>query len=122
VWFAVVTDTHEDVARIRALNKRIDWTTTEFLVHAGDAFHWLDSEDQLFRNGLEPTIAGLVPGRPLMYARGNHELRGPFARQLFDYVPAVEGRFYYAREAVEIEELQAPRGFSLFDKGDRPVG
>lgn len=97
--FSVVTDTHEDLARIRALNKIIDWTTTEFLVHTGDAFHWLDSEDQLFRNWLEPTLAALGPSRPLMYARGNHELRGPFARELFGYVPTVEGRYYYARDA-----------------------
>ncbi len=99
VSFSVVTDTHEDIPRIRALNKIIDWTTTEFLVHTGDAFHWIDSEEQLFRNWLEPTIAGLGPSRPLMYARGNHELRGPFARELAAYVPTVEGRFYYARDA-----------------------
>ncbi len=99
VSFSVVTDTHEDVARIRALNKIIDWTRTEFLVHTGDAFHWLDSEDQLFRLWLEPTLAPLDHSRPLMYARGNHELRGPFARNLFDYVPTPEGRFYYARDA-----------------------
>ena len=50
VSFSVVTDTHEDVARIRALGKVVDWKTTEFLVHLGDAFHWLDTEDQLFRH------------------------------------------------------------------------
>ena len=99
VSFSVVTDTHEDVARIRALNKLIDWKTTEFLVHTGDAFHWLDSEEQLFRNWLEPTITALAGSRPLMFARGNHELRGPFARELFEYVPTIEGRFYYARDA-----------------------
>ena len=110
VSFSVVTDTHEDVPRIRALNKLIDWTTTEFLVHTGDAFHWLDSEDQLFRNWLEPTIAGLGPTRSLVYARGNHELRGPFARQLFDYVPAIEDRFYYAREAGPVHLLVLDTG------------
>jgi len=99
VSFSFVTDTHEDVARIRALGKIIDWKTTEFLVHGGDAFHWLDTEDQLFRLWLDPTIAQLGGSTPLMYARGNHEMRGPFARQLFDYVPAPEGRFYYARDA-----------------------
>ena len=99
VSFAFVTDTHEDVARIKALNKLIDWTKTEFLVHGGDAFHWLDTEDQLFRLWLEPTAAALNHTTPLMYARGNHEMRGPFARNLFDYVPTPEGRFYYARDA-----------------------
>jgi acid phosphatase type 7 len=97
--FSVVTDTHEDIPRIRALNKIIDWATTDFLVHAGDAFHWIDSEEQLFRNWLEPTTTALQGRTPLMFARGNHELRGPFARQLFDYVPTVEGRFYFARDS-----------------------
>ena len=92
VAFSVVTDTHEDIPRIRALNKIIDWTSTDFLVHTGDAFHWIDSEEQLFRNWLEPTMAGLANTKPLMYARGNHELRGPFARHLLDYVPNVARR------------------------------
>ena len=108
--FSVVTDTHEDIPRIRALNKVIDWTSTEFLVHTGDAFHWIDSEEQLFRNWLEPTLAGLANTRPLMYARGNHELRGPFARQLFDYVPNVDGRFYFARDAGPVHLLVLDTG------------
>lgn len=96
--FSAVTDTHEDVTRIRALNKMIDWPSTDFLLHLGDAFHWIDSEDQLFRLWLEPTIAGLAGTKPLIYARGNHELRGPFARELFDYIPTPENRYYYARD------------------------
>jgi len=97
--FSVVTDTHEDVARINRLMKMVDWSAADFLVHTGDAFHWLDSEDQLFRNWLTPTVAALAHRSSLVFARGNHELRGPFARNLFDYVPTVEGRFYYARDA-----------------------
>ena len=38
VSFSVVTDTHEDVARIRALDKVVDWKTTEFLVHSATRF------------------------------------------------------------------------------------
>ena len=97
--FSVVTDTHEDVGRINRLMKMVDWPTTDFLVHTGDAFHWLDTEDQLLRNWLTPTAAALAHRTPLVFARGNHELRGPFARSLFDYIPTVEGRFYYARDA-----------------------
>ena len=105
VSFSVVTDTHEDIPRIRALNKLIDWKTTDFLVHTGDAFHWIDDEEHLFRNWLEPTIAGLASTKPLIYARGNHELRGPFARHLFDYIPTIEGRFYFARDAGPVHLL-----------------
>ena len=99
VSFSVVTDTHEDTGRINRLNQVIDWDSTDFLVHTGDAFHWIDTEDQLFAAWLRPTTAGLAHIKPLIYARGNHELRGPFARRLFDYIPTPEGRFYYARDA-----------------------
>ena len=68
-------------------------------MHDGDAFHWLDTEEHVFRAWLRPTLSGLGHSKPLFFVRGNHELRGPFARQLFDYVPTPEGRFYYARDA-----------------------
>jgi predicted phosphodiesterase len=96
--FSVVTDTHGDVERIDTLMKLIDWDRTDFLVHAGDAFDWIDSEDQLLRNWLVPISRALDRTRPLVYARGNHDLRGPFARNLFEYVPTPEQRFYYARD------------------------
>jgi acid phosphatase type 7 len=110
VSFSVVTDTHEDLARIRALNKLIDWKTTDFFVHTGDAFHWIDDEEHLFRNWLEPTSAALAQTTPLMYARGNHELRGAFARQLYDYIPNVDGRFYFARDAGPVHLLVLDTG------------
>ena len=105
-----MTDTHEDVGRINRLMKLIDWPTTDFLVHTGDAFHWIDSEDQLFRNWLTPTTAALAGTKPLMFARGNHELRGPFARELFGYLPAIEGRFYFARDAGPVHLLVLDSG------------
>ena len=95
--FSVVTDTHEDTARIGRLLKLVDWAGTDALVHLGDAFNWVDSEEQIFGKWLRPTIAAVGPGRPLLYARGNHELRGAFARQLSGYVPTPEGSFYYSR-------------------------
>jgi len=96
--FSAVTDTHEDVTRINKLMKMVDWPSTDALVHLGDAFDWLDSEDQLFRKWLTPIIGPLAGRTPLLYARGNHELRGPFARALGNYVPTPEGRFYFARD------------------------
>ncbi len=99
VSFCVVTDTHEDTNLIERINEAIDWASTDFLVHAGDAFDWIDTEEHLFRAWLRPTAAGLAHSKPLVFARGNHEMRGPFARRLRDYVPTPEGRFYYARDA-----------------------
>jgi predicted phosphodiesterase len=97
--FSVITDTHEDGARIGRLMQAIEWESTEFLVHAGDAFDWIDNEEHLFQAWLRPTVAGLAQSKSLIFLRGNHELRGPFARRLIDYLPTPEGRFYYARDA-----------------------
>jgi len=97
ISFSVVTDTHEDTARIVRLMKMVDWANTDALLHLGDAFHWLDSEEQLWSKWLRPTVAAQGPGKPLLFARGNHELRGPFARELAGYVPTPEGKYYYSR-------------------------
>ena len=99
VSFSVITDTHEDARLIDSLNSLIAWDSTDFLVHAGDAFHWLDTEEHIFRAFLRPITAGLNHTTSLVFVRGNHELRGPFARRLLDYVPTKEGRFYYTRDA-----------------------
>jgi hypothetical protein len=108
--FSVITDTHEDVARINALMQRIDWKTSEFLAQTGDAFHWLDSEDQLFARWLDPVAKGLAGERPLVLARGNHEWRGPFARSLFGYIPTAEGRYYVARDVGPVHLLVLDSG------------
>jgi acid phosphatase type 7 len=114
VSFSVVTDTHELVSRIDALMKAVDWTTTDFLAHVGDAFDWLQGEDQVFSRWLTPIGKGLARTKPLVYARGNHEWRGPFARMLFPYVPIREGRFYYTRE-------HGPLSLTVLDTGeDKP--
>ena len=108
--FSVITDTHEDVARINALMQGIDWKTSEFLAQTGDAFHWLDSEDQLFSKWLDPVTKALAGERPLVFARGNHEWRGPFARSLFGYVPTAEGRYYVARDVGPVHLLVLDSG------------
>jgi hypothetical protein len=40
----------------------------------------------------------LAHTKPLIFARGNHETRGAYARELLSYVPIEEGRYYYARD------------------------
>jgi len=98
VSFSAVTDTHEDAARVTDLLKAVDWAGSDFVVQLGDAFHGVESEDQIFGRWLGPAEKTAAGGKLLMFVRGNHEMRGTFARRLFDYVPTPEGRFYYARD------------------------
>ena len=98
ISFSVITDTHEDVQRIDALMGMIDWKTTDFLVHEGDGVDWVENQDQLFDKWLRPLSEGLAHTKPLVYARGNHDMRGPFARSLGSYLSSAEGRFYFTRD------------------------
>ncbi len=98
VTFAAVTDTHEDGTRVQTALKAVDWGTMDFLVHLGDAFHGLETENQLFDRWLGPASRAADGGKPLLFVRGNHEMRGAFARDLFAYVPNPENRYYYSRD------------------------
>lgn len=109
--FSVITDTHENVSWINGLMDLVDWDKTDFFAHVGDAFDYLESEKQLFKNWLTPVSDKLKHKKPLVYARGNHELRGPFARDLFPYVPIEEDKFYFARD-------HGPAHFIVMDSGE----
>jgi predicted phosphodiesterase len=112
--FALITDTHEDLQRIAALLKLVDWPSTDFLVHLGDAFHGIESEDAIWDKFLTPVGRALGGTKPLLYVRGNHEARGPAARALRNHLPIPEERFYYARD-------HGPVHFVALDTGeDKP--
>jgi predicted phosphodiesterase len=96
--FAAIADTHEKVPRIHALLGGIRRTPEDFVVHLGDTVNWAASEQQLKDVFLAPTAEGLGGTVPLLYVHGNHEYRGPFARELGPYLHAQDGRYDYARD------------------------
>jgi acid phosphatase type 7 len=108
--FYAMSDTHEDVARIKALMTLADWKQADFLLHLGDAFDTVESEDQVFSKWLDPILLGIGPAKALIYARGNHDTRGPFARSLSTLVPLEDERFYYARDAGPIHLVVVDSG------------
>ena len=96
--FAAITDTHEKVSRIHALLGEIRRTPEDFVAHLGDTVNWAASEQQFEDVFLAPTAEDLGGTLPLLYVRGNHEYRGPFARRLGPYLHAQDDRYDYARD------------------------
>ncbi|MEW9623819.1 metallophosphoesterase [Rhodanobacter geophilus] len=96
--FAVITDTHEKVPRIHTLLGEIGKTPEDFVAHLGDTVNWAASEQQFKDVFLSPAAEGLGGSTPLLYVRGNHEYRGPFARQLGLYLHEQGGRYDYVRD------------------------
>lgn len=114
ISFSYITDTHENVSWIKSLMSLVDWDNTDFFVQTGDALNWAEGETQLFRNWLSPIAEGLQSRVPFVYARGNHDLRGPFARNWYNYIPNQTGRFYFATD-------HGPAHFIVLDTGeDKP--
>jgi len=109
--FVLITDTHGDVPQIDSLMREVDWSKTDFLVHDGDAFDAVTSEAQVWTRWLDPLIAGgLGHSKPLVFVRGNHDTRGPFARHLKAYVPILEHRFYFSRDVGPLHLLVIDTG------------
>ena len=68
--------------------------TTDLLVILGDSYSMIDSEyDAQFTNLLAHDV---TKGEyPVIYARGNHEIKGKYAESLYKYVGSSNQNFYY---------------------------
>lgn len=112
VTFSFITDTqHEDLGRLKRHLDAVDWKGSEFVVHGGDAVDWVRDEDQVFDSWLEPVTSRLDHTTGLVFMRGNHDMRGPFARMIYDYVDNGTGSFYYSFDA-------GPLHFVVLDSGE----
>jgi predicted phosphodiesterase len=96
VSFSFITDTHEDIPRLESLLSMIDWEKTDFLVHGGDPLNSVESEDAMFSKWLDPISQRLSQTKPFVYVRGNHDMRGPFARDIARYMVPTGQTFYFA--------------------------
>lgn len=91
-----IADAHNDsVATVAAVNKFEEkYGEIDFLVLAGDIPN--DSGNVENFNTIYE-IAGKVTGgrKPIVYAKGNHDLRGIYAEKMEDYVPNLNGKSYF---------------------------
>lgn len=90
--YYTITDAHH--AKAGAVNAALSVEGLDFLVILGDSVGMVEYEDDVqFTN----TIAhGVTKGEiPVVYARGNHEIKGDYAEQLYKYVGSKNGSFYY---------------------------
>ncbi len=87
-----MSDVHS--ARKGAVNAALSVDNLDFLVLLGDNISMVDSEyDAQYANLLANDIThGEIP---CIYARGNHEIKGLYAEELYKYVGSLNGNFYY---------------------------
>ena len=90
-YFAL-SDVHESVdAAIRAASSRPD---TDFIILLGDLVSMVETEkDVQLANEL---AFGITKGEiPVIYVRGNHEIKGEYAEELYKYVGSKDQQYTY---------------------------
>ena len=67
----------------------------ELLVLAGDVISFVETHDDAFYTG--KIAHAITKGEiPVVYARGNHEVKGEYAEQFYKYVGSKNENFYYS--------------------------
>ena len=112
--FTVVSDIHENAARFEKLLAGVDWKATPFVVFNGDMVNDFMTEGQPFAGFLDAAVRMFAARRPFVYVRGNHDVRGRFARRLDEYFPTAAGRAYYSFDQGAIH-------FVVLDSGEDKV-
>ena len=90
--YYALSDVHEAVdAAVAAATSRDD---TDFIVLLGDLVSMVETEkDVQLANEL---AFGITKGQiPVIYARGNHEIKGEYAEQLYKYVGSKDQQYAY---------------------------
>lgn len=93
--FTVWNDTHENGETLRALHETTTRLGPDFLVWNGDQSNDVHFERDMAGQFMNPAGLSLSAWK-LAYVCGNHDVRGPEARQVAKFTGTPRDRFYYA--------------------------
>ncbi|MFC2711389.1 metallophosphoesterase [Hoylesella oralis] len=94
ITFLVLNDIHERAAFMKDLCKHIDFKHVDFVLLNGDMSSRVNSQEHIFQAYIDTCVSMFAKSVPIMFNRGNHELRGPFADNLYRYFPSTTGKYY----------------------------
>jgi UDP-2,3-diacylglucosamine pyrophosphatase LpxH len=112
--FTVFCDIHDRADKLGNYLNSNDIEKQDCYFLNGDIMGHIEEEEQLYSSFLDTCVNRFASEKPFFYARGNHETRGKFARQLIDYLDFSADKFYYA-------QTLGPVRFVVLDGGeDKP--
>lgn len=102
--FAVWNDTHQHLDTLQKLGEITP--ACDFLLWNGDICNDWYRAGEVADTILQPTgDLNLSTGHPLLLVRGNHDVRGPFARQLREHAAMPEGQPWFALRSGPVAAL-----------------
>jgi acid phosphatase type 7 len=110
----IFNDIHENMPLYKTLHGIGSQKPYDFAIFNGDVMNHLDDESQLVDRALRPFAESFGGEVPYVYTRGNHDIRGRFARQLNDYIASPGDSNFYSFD-------YGPVHFLVMDLGeDKP--
>ncbi len=100
--FGAVTDMHERAEVLDTLLQNAPLDSMDMIFYTGDMLNWIGSEERIFNGLIDVSVDHFAKTKPFILTRGNHETRGPKARDLFSYFPHSSGKYYYAFSQGEV--------------------
>lgn len=109
--FSMVSDLHERADELGTMIGSDAWREIDLVIYNGDMIDDFMKPDQIFTGFLDASVDGFATETPFIFARGNHETRGRFARSISDFIPLADGRAYYSFD-------HGPVHFIVLDSGE----
>lgn len=103
--FLVLNDIHERADFMKDLCKNVDFNKVDFVLLNGDMSSRINSQDHLFQAYIDSCVSMFATRVPILFNRGNHELRGPFADNLYRYFPTRTGKYYRLQHVCGVDFL-----------------
>ncbi|SHG44618.1 3',5'-cyclic AMP phosphodiesterase CpdA [Flavobacterium fluvii] len=95
VSWLVLNDIHDRPKSFEELIKINQDKPYDFVFLNGDMFDYQKDENQVINHLLNP-CSFFSTEKPFLFVRGNHETRGQFSRNLYDYYCNYDNREYYS--------------------------
>ncbi|MDR3093558.1 MAG: metallophosphoesterase [Bacteroidales bacterium] len=95
ISFLVLNDIHSRAGFMQKLCSQVNFGALDFVCFNGDMWEWLLDEKMLFDGCMDAAVEMFASETPIVFNRGNHETRGPFATSVPDYFPTRNGTVYY---------------------------
>jgi len=94
--FNLVSDIHQRADDLATRIAGPAWEAIDFSFFCGDMMDDFMEPDQMFDGFLDVAVEGFAREVPFIFVRGNHETRGRYARDIFDFVSLQDGRPYFS--------------------------
>jgi 2',3'-cyclic-nucleotide 2'-phosphodiesterase (5'-nucleotidase family) len=94
ISFLILNDIHSRAKFMKDLCRAVDFKSLDFVCFNGDMWEWMMNKRMLFKGCMDAAVELFATETPLVFNRGNHETRGPYAEFLPDYFPTCTGQVY----------------------------